>query len=102
MQPFSHDIRPLLCARREVSRFIAAGRLHAKIDKTAGVIETNRPDPKTAHYKVGPCLSSPLPHSLRANARLLRHARVCVPQAVIKQGDLLLTKIQKFARTVSI
>jgi hypothetical protein len=59
---------------REVSRFIAAGRLHAKIDKvgrksapgllvinavflaaqTAGVIETNRPDPKTAHYKVRP------------------------------------------------
>lgn len=27
---------------REISNFIVAGRLHAKIDKVTGVIETNR------------------------------------------------------------
>jgi 26S proteasome regulatory subunit N7 len=31
---------------RELSRFIAAGRLHAKIDKVNGIVETNRPDNK--------------------------------------------------------
>ncbi|GLE10695.1 hypothetical protein PINS_up022912 [Pythium insidiosum] len=33
---------------KELARFIAAGRLNAKIDKVAGVIETNRPDAKNA------------------------------------------------------
>ncbi|XP_028781827.1 26S proteasome non-ATPase regulatory subunit 6 homolog, partial [Neltuma alba] len=32
----------------ELSRFIAAGKLHCKIDKVAGVLETNRPDSKNA------------------------------------------------------
>ena len=27
---------------RELSRFIAAGRLHCKIDKVGGIVETNR------------------------------------------------------------
>ncbi|CAL5397476.1 unnamed protein product [Camellia sinensis] len=45
----------------ELSRFIAAGKLHCKIDKVAGVLETNRPDAKNALY-----------------------------QATIKQGDFLL------------
>lgn len=35
---------------RELSRFIAAGKLHCKIDKVAGVLETNRPDAKNALY----------------------------------------------------
>ncbi|GAB2239263.1 hypothetical protein Droror1_Dr00025176 [Drosera rotundifolia] len=35
----------------ELSRFIAAGRLHCKIDKVAGVLETNRPDAKNALYQ---------------------------------------------------
>lgn len=55
----------------ELARFIAAGRLTAKIDKVGDVIETNRPDKKNAQY-----------------------------QEVIKKGDLLLNQIQKLARVV--
>ncbi|CAN0104079.1 unnamed protein product [Ascophyllum nodosum] len=56
---------------RELSRFIAAGRLNAKIDKVGGVVETNRPDTKNAQY-----------------------------QACIKQGDFLLNRVQKLGRVV--
>lgn len=56
---------------RELSRFIASGRLHCKIDKVGGVVETNRPDAKNALY-----------------------------QATIKHGDLLLNRIQKLARVI--
>jgi len=58
---------------KELHRFIAAGRLHCKIDKVAGVVETNRPDSKNAQY-----------------------------QATIKQGDLLLNRIQKLSRVINI
>lgn len=58
---------------RELSRFIAAGKLHCKIDKVAGVLETNRPDAKNALY-----------------------------QATIKQGDLLLNRIQKLSRVIDL
>lgn len=57
----------------EVARFVAAGRLNAKIDKVAGVIETNRPDAKNAQY-----------------------------QDAIKKGDLLLNRIQKLARVINV
>ncbi|KAG5185175.1 26S proteasome subunit RPN7-domain-containing protein [Tribonema minus] len=57
----------------ELSRFIAAARLNAQIDKVGGVVETNRPDKKNAQY-----------------------------QAAIKQGDLLLNKIQKLARVTDV
>ncbi|ETI53538.1 hypothetical protein F441_03517 [Phytophthora nicotianae CJ01A1] len=57
----------------ELARFIAAGRLNAKIDKVAGVIETNRPDAKNAQY-----------------------------QDAIKKGDLLLNRIQKLARVINV
>lgn len=57
----------------EVARFVAAGRLNAKIDKVAGVIETNRPDAKNAQY-----------------------------QDAIKKGDLLLNSIQKLARVINV
>eukprot|EP00904_Undaria_pinnatifida_P012431 jgi/Undpi1/8318/HiC_scaffold_25.g10787.m1 len=56
---------------KELSRFIAAGRLNAKIDKVGGVVETNRPDTKNAQY-----------------------------QACIKQGDVLLNRVQKLGRVV--
>ena len=36
---------------QEVSNFIVAGRLNAKIDKVSGVIVTNRPDNKNALYQ---------------------------------------------------
>eukprot|EP00052_Salpingoeca_macrocollata_P004823 m.43757 g.43757 ORF g.43757 m.43757 type:complete len:383 (+) comp14477_c0_seq1:192-1340(+) len=57
----------------ELSRFVAAGRLNCKIDKVGGVVETNRPDKKNSQY-----------------------------QAVIKQGDLLLNKIQKLSQITNI
>lgn len=55
------------------SRFIAAGRLSAKIDKFGGVIVTNRPDLKNAQYR-----------------------------EMIQKGDLLLNRIQKLARVVDV
>jgi len=85
----------MVLSRRELSRFIASGRLSAKIDKVkerilswtgtvvrtccfacachqvGGVVETNRPDKKNAQY-----------------------------QEVIKQGDILLNRLSKLARIV--
>jgi 26S proteasome regulatory subunit N7 len=57
----------------ELSRFIAAGRLSAKIDKVGDVIETSRPDKKNSQY-----------------------------QEVIKKGDTLLNQIQKLVRAVDV
>eukprot|EP00246_Nothoceros_aenigmaticus_P006612 TRINITY_DN19618_c0_g1_i1.p1 TRINITY_DN19618_c0_g1~~TRINITY_DN19618_c0_g1_i1.p1 ORF type:complete len:387 (+),score=69.05 TRINITY_DN19618_c0_g1_i1:72-1232(+) len=57
----------------ELSRFIASGRLSCKIDKVAGVLETNRPDAKNALY-----------------------------QATIKQGDFLLNRIQKLSKVIDL
>jgi len=37
---------------KELSRFIASGRLHCRIDKVGGVVETNRPDSKNFLYQV--------------------------------------------------
>jgi 26S proteasome regulatory subunit N7 len=56
---------------RELSRFIAVGRLNAKIDKVGDIIETTRPDKKNHQY-----------------------------QEAIKKGDALLNQIQKLARVV--
>lgn len=56
---------------RELSRFIYLGRLNCKIDAVGGVIETIRPDTKNAQY-----------HN------------------TIKQGDLLLNRIQKLSRVI--
>lgn len=56
----------------ELSRFIANGRLNAKIDKVNGVLETNRPDAKNAQY-----------------------------QSVLKHGDILLNRIQKLTKIIS-
>ncbi|PRP84591.1 hypothetical protein PROFUN_09264 [Planoprotostelium fungivorum] len=58
---------------KELSRFIASGRLHAKIDKVGGIVETNRPDSKNAQY-----------------------------QSTIKQGDLMLNRIQKLSRVINL
>jgi len=58
---------------KELHRFIAAGRLHAKIDKVTGIVETNRPDNKNWQY-----------------------------QSTIKQGDILLNRIQKLSRVINI
>ncbi|KAL7638323.1 UNVERIFIED_CONTAM: hypothetical protein RMT77_010891 [Armadillidium vulgare] len=58
---------------KELSRFIAAGRLHCKIDKVGGIVETNRPDSKNWQY-----------------------------QAVIKHGDILLNRVQKLSRVINV
>jgi 26S proteasome regulatory subunit N7 len=55
----------------ELSRFIASGRLNAKIDKVGDIIETSRPDKKNGQY-----------------------------HEVIKKGDVLLNQIQKLARVI--
>ena len=57
----------------ELARFISCGRLNAKVDKVADVVETTRADVKAKKY-----------------------------QEIIKSGDLLLNRIQQLARAVSI
>jgi len=56
---------------KELSRFIALSRLDCKIDAVGGVVETIRADTKNAHY-----------HN------------------TIKQGDLLLNRVQKLSRVI--
>jgi len=56
----------------ELFHFISANKVNAKIDKISGVIVTNRPDKRNGEY-----------------------------QAIIRTGDLLLNKIQRLARVVS-
>ncbi|KAG2230398.1 26S proteasome subunit RPN7-domain-containing protein [Thamnidium elegans] len=58
---------------QDLYKFIAAGRLNCVIDKVNGIIETNRPDAKNAQY-----------------------------QSVIKQGDLLLNRVQKLSRVIDV
>mmetsp|Transcript_3560 Transcript_3560/g.7763 ORF Transcript_3560/g.7763 Transcript_3560/m.7763 type:complete len:135 (-) Transcript_3560:711-1115(-) len=57
----------------ELTRFIAAGRLNCKIDKVNGVVETARPDARNSIY-----------------------------ESTIKQGDLLLNRVQKLSRVIDI
>ena len=57
----------------ELARFIAAGRLPAKIDAVNGAVETTRPDSKNAQY-----------------------------HALLKSGDLLLNKVQKLGRVTAL
>eukprot|EP00958_Prasinococcus_capsulatus_P020230 scaffold2591_cov417-Prasinococcus_capsulatus_cf.AAC.4 len=61
-----YPVSSLSIGCRELSRFIAVGRLNCKIDKVAGVVETNRPDAKNALYQVCPSL-----HEHPAEASLL-------------------------------
>lgn len=57
----------------ELSRFIASGRIAAKIDAVAGIIETSRPDAKNVQF-----------------------------QQVIKIGDAILNKVQKLSRAAAL
>ncbi|KAF5404267.1 26S proteasome non-ATPase regulatory subunit 6 [Paragonimus heterotremus] len=57
----------------ELSRFIASGRLACKIDQVSGVLETTRPDNVNSHY-----------------------------QSMIKQGDILLNRVQKLSQVINI
>jgi len=58
---------------KELARFIAIGRLNAKIDKVGDVVQTVRPDKKSQQYA-----------------------------DVIKKGDALLNSIQKLARALDV
>lgn len=58
---------------KELSDFIASGRLNCKIDKVGGVVETNRPDLKDFHFN-----------------------------SIVKHGDLLLNRVQKLSRVINI
>ena len=55
----------------DLKNFIAANRIPCTIDRVNGVIETNRPDDKNKQY-----------------------------QGVVKQGDALITKLQKYGQAV--
>lgn len=56
---------------RDLARFIAADRIPCTIDRVKGIIETNRPDDKNKQYV-----------------------------DVVKQGDQLITKLQKYGQSV--
>ena len=57
----------------QVSNLIVAGRLTAKVDKVGSIIETSMMDPKNVNY-----------------------------QALMKQGDLLLNRVQKLSKIVDV
>ncbi len=57
----------------ELSSFISSGRLSCCIDKVGGVVNSTRPDTKNAQY-----------------------------QATIKQGDVLLNRVQKLSRVINL
>mmetsp|Transcript_15728 Transcript_15728/g.27962 ORF Transcript_15728/g.27962 Transcript_15728/m.27962 type:complete len:432 (+) Transcript_15728:114-1409(+) len=58
---------------KELSHFISTRRINAKIDKVAGVIETCQPNETNARY-----------------------------QSVIRQGDLLLNRVQMLSRAINV
>lgn len=58
---------------KEISNFISRGRLACKIDKVTGVIESCRPDSRSAQY-----------------------------QQIIQDGDFLITRLQKLARFMDV
>ncbi len=55
----------------DLAKFIAADRIPCTIDRVNGIIETNRPDDKNKQY-----------------------------MEVVKQGDGLITKLQKYGQAV--
>lgn len=56
---------------RELSRFIASGRLHASIDKVHGIVETNRPEVKNSQC-----------------------------ETVLRKGDVLLNSVQRLSKVL--
>ena len=65
------SIRINLTLYRDLAKFIAADRIPCTIDRVKGIIETNRPDDKNKQYA-----------------------------DVVKQGDQLITKLQKYGQSV--
>jgi 26S proteasome regulatory subunit N7 len=72
LQPITIPLKiVLLIQPRDLARFIAADRIPCTIDRVKGIIETNRPDDKNKQYA-----------------------------DVVKQGDQLITKLQKYGQAV--
>ena len=85
---------------KELSRFIAAGKLNCKIDKVHNIVETNRPDSKNAQYqsaiKKGGCFAEPHTKTEPRDKHLkvstkgcfveLTGAALCLLQAVCTHG----------------
>ena len=63
--------KALITVSRDLAKFIAADRIPCTIDRVNGIIETNRPDDKNKQYT-----------------------------DVVKQGDALITKLQKYGQAV--
>jgi hypothetical protein len=88
----------------ELSRFIAAGRLNCKIDKVGGIVETNRC--VSVLFAITPWRARFDADRPRPPALVLFVVRCCCRpdakntqySAVIKQGDLLLNRIQKLSK----
>ena len=57
----------------ELFRFISAGRIHAKIDKVAAVVDTNRPDKRNERYG-----------------------------QLVKDGDVLLNRLHKLSKVIAL
>ena len=57
----------------DLAQFISSGRLSCSIDKVNGIVASTRPDTKNAQY-----------------------------QATLKQGDLLLNRVQKLSRVINL
>jgi 26S proteasome regulatory subunit N7 len=55
----------------ELAKLIAADRLHASIDRVNGVVETSRPERKTAQY-----------------------------ETVVRQGDVVLNAVQRLSKVL--
>lgn len=64
-------VTTMLMCYRDLAKFIAADRIPCTIDRVKGIIETNRPDDKNKQYA-----------------------------DVVKQGDQLITKLQKYGQAV--
>lgn len=61
----------LTCDSRDLAKFISSNRISCTIDRVNGIIETNRPDDKNKQYA-----------------------------DVVKHGDALITKLQKYGQAV--
>ena len=57
----------------DLAQFISAGRLSCSLDKVNGIVSSTRPDTKNAQYL-----------------------------AAIKEGDLLLNRVQKLSRVIDV
>ena len=73
----------------ELCRFIAGGRLHAKIDKVGGIVVTCRPDSKNGQYQ----------NCIKQGDILLNRS---VGMLAVSQLTSLTCRVQKLSRVINI